>query len=596
LLVTLVYRRSFCIGVKLTTGIILIFFAANQSRLEKHVVDRSKFYELDEVSIFDLQLDSQNPRIRHGADQHDCIERIAEDRDSFLRLMKDIAANGLSPEHILLSKSAEGKLIVRDGNRRVTALKLLNRPDLALPDEGLRNLVFRIAGAAATPIGYKVDCLVCEDETTILDYLRRKHTGENGGIGQVGWSALLIALFNVHAAITDQNRRAAQLILWMEERGKHVTNEFPITTLTRLLNAETLAILGFSIQDDKLVAILPDANAYVLAARILDDIASNLVSVSRNGAPGTISVYSLDAALEYVRYVRRELGPADAAASTPDVAVPDPIASVPPNGKMDGAGQGAPVEGAAGDVRGTSVGAVAGIAGQAAQGGGGSDGGSVDEPMDVAGQGAPTGAVGEGGQGAPGAGQPDGGDPGFGDQSGASGSQQAGPAQPATAPAVVGASVKPGWDRPCLFGRRKNSRPDLAIPTDRRKALTIVSELRALDPFATPMAVTMLLRALLELSDGEYRKALQMKDHGALHKNMAASASRMLNDGLLTNAEHHVIQSYTRSEESFNHVRAIQKYIHDDIYHPNGQSLNTIWDSIGCFAKACWVGVTRAAT
>jgi len=106
----------------------------------------------------------------------------------------------------------------------------------------------------------------------------------------------------------------------------------------------------------------------------------------------------------------------------------------------------------------------------------------------------------------------------------------------------------------------------------------------------------MLLRALLELSDKEYRKAYQMKDQGALHKNISASASRMLNDGLLTDPEHHVVLAYSRSEESFNHIRAIQKYIHDDIYHPNGQSLNTIWDSIGCFVKACWVGVTRAAT
>lgn len=505
------------------------------------MVDRSKFFELDDVSIFDLQLDPFNPRIRHGVDQNDCIERISSERESFLKLMRDIATNGLSPQHILLSKSSEGKLIVRDGNRRITALKLLNSPDSALPDEALRNLVARIAGAATTQIVNKLSCLVCDDEATIVDYLRRLHTGQNGGIGQVDWDALLIALFNAHAGIPDQNRRAAQLILWMEEHGKHVGNDFPVTTLTRLLSVETLIILGFSVEADQLVPSLPKDKAYALAARVIDDIATGVINVTRGGGAG--SVFSPDAAMDYVRGVREELAPSAAATSSADSA-------------------------ASNSEQGASTGSVSpsGSSGQAT-----GEGAGVNDDCN-----SPGGATYDG-------------------QSADDGAQSA-PAQPASSATGSGATVKPGWDRPCLFGRRKNSRADLPIPADRRKALTIVSELRVLNPFDTPMAVTMLLRALIELSDKEFRKTTQLRDLGALHKNIGSSADRMLSDGLLTSAEHHIVLSYSRSEESFNHVRAIQKYIHDDIYHPNGQSLNTIWDSIGCFVKACWVGVTRAGT
>jgi hypothetical protein len=519
-------------------------FAAPQALPGGCVVARSKFYEQDGVSIFDLQLDPFNPRIRHGVDQHDCIERIADDRDSFLRLMKDIAANGLSPKHILLSKSDDGKLVVRDGNRRVTALKLLNRPDLCLPDEGLRNMVFRMASAATTPLVDKLDCLVCDEEETISDYLRREHTGQNGGIGQVDWSALLIALFNLHAGTVDQHRRAAQMILWMEERGRHVSNDFPITTLTRLLNTETLAILGFGVEGDKLVAVLPETSAFALASRIISDIATNVINVTRSG--GTGSVYALDAALEYIRRVRQEVGPAEQ---------PPPPADAQPTGgpseEPASGASGAPWQG------GTTGGSDAGPEGPEPYSGGQPAGGGATDPEDA---------------------------------------PKDDTANPAGGKPTSGATVKPSWDRPCLFGRRKNSKADFSFPHNRTKVMNVVSELRQLDPNATPMAVALLFRVLLELSDGAYRAVHQMKQADSLPKSIASSADKMLNDGLLSKAEHQVIETYTRGEQTILHVKTIQKFLHDDTSHPNGQGLNTMWDSIGCFVKACWLGVMRAET
>lgn len=532
----------------------MTIFAVFQRRMEKPVVARSKFYEVDDISIFDLHLDPFNPRIRHGVDQHDCIERISDERDSFLRLMRDIAAHGLTPQHILVSKSPEGKYIVRDGNRRVTALKLLNRPELALPDEALRNIVARIAANAAAPIVDKLDCLACDDEETIVDYLRRLHTGENAGIGQVGWSALLIALFNAHAGIADQNRRAAQLILWMEERGKHVGNEFPITTLTRLLNSETLSILGFGLNGDKLVATLPEANAYTLASRVIGDIADNVINVTRGGPA---SVYALDAALEYVRRVRREVGPAEARQESGGQRGSDQAGDKQAGGTTAGAREAGAAGGRTGDN-------------DTATGGGDSTRGASEDTDSPAGSAGPNGTGGAGSSGASAA---------------AAGTNQG-----------SATSVKPAWDRPRLFGRRKNARPDFAIPTGRDKVETIVAELRELDPNETPMAVTMLLRGLLELSDLAYREALNLPDKKALHTNIAACADHMKNAGLLTESQHLVILSYTRSEQEIMHVKSIQKYIHSDTFHPNGQRLNTMWDEIGCFVRACWEGVTRAGT
>lgn len=270
------------------------------------LMTRSKFYSVVDVSIADVQLDTNNPRIRHGQDQNDCITRILRDRDNFLNLLKDIANNGLTPEHILISKNTAGQWIVRDGNRRVTALKLLNQPELRSLDPALAPLITRVAQQYPN-FSTQVNCLACDDEQSILDYLERKHTGENDGVGQRNWSSLLKSLFNLQIGVNDQNKRAAQLVLWAEDHGFRVDDDFPLTTLNRPLNATTLNLIGFFINDDKLTPTLLETQTYALSARVIGDIAAGRVHVRRDDAEG--SIYSQEDQLAYFKRVRTEVGP-----------------------------------------------------------------------------------------------------------------------------------------------------------------------------------------------------------------------------------------------------------------------------------------------
>ncbi len=287
-------------------------------------MSRKKHYHVPAVPITDLLLDTHNPRIRHGQDQNDCIARILRERESFLNLLKDIASDGLTPDHILVSKDTEGKWVVRDGNRRITALKLLNQPTLCLPDSGLVNLIGRIADAEAANIPEMIDCLACDDERTILKYLERKHTGENSGAGQRNWSALLKSLFNLQLKASDQNRRAAQLVQWVEEQGMQVEDDFNITNLQRGLNATTLALIGFAIENDALKPTLPVPQAYALAARVVNDVATKRINVTRTGEPG--SIFTSDEQLAYFQRVRAEVGPAPQSQATANES-PSPEAS-----------------------------------------------------------------------------------------------------------------------------------------------------------------------------------------------------------------------------------------------------------------------------
>lgn len=472
---------------------------------------RRKFYPVNDVPVADLLLDTHNPRIRHGQDQNDCIVRILRDRDNFLNLLKDIASDGLSPDHILVSKNTEGKWVVRDGNRRVTALKLLTRPALCAHDAGLVNVVQRIADTEAENIPAIVNCLACDDEETILKYLERKHTGENAGVGQRNWSALLKSLFNLQLGASDQNRRAAQLLEWVESQGMRVEDDFEITTLNRGLNATTLALIGFAIEHDTLKPTLPVPQAYALAARVVNDVAAKRVNVKRGDEEG--SIYATDKQMDYFQKIRAEVGPVLNSYPAGE-AIPSPAEPSYTPSHVD-----SPVP----EIQSPNITPVPG-------------------------------------------------------------DHQVNP----TSERKLPSPSKAPWDRPSLFGPRKNASPGITIPSSETKAQSIIVELRKLNPYDTPLSIAMLLRALLELSNDYYREAKSLKKVDGLHKSIANTADHMKTTGLLSGTQHDLVMRYTRTTEGMLHVKTVQAYLHRDNYHPNAQALNTFWDEIGCFVAACW--------
>ncbi|MDD5388978.1 MAG: hypothetical protein PHD37_06515 [Gallionellaceae bacterium] len=485
-------------------------------------MSRDSFYQVPDVPVADLLLDTFNPRIRHGQDQNDCIHRLLRDRANFINLCKDIAARGLTPEHILVSKNADGKWVVRDGNRRVAALKLLNTPSQVHADTALFNTLTRAAGMPGVNIPSQINCLACDDEQIIRDYLERKHTGANQGIGQKNWTALLKSFFNIQADARDDYKRAAQLLLWLEEHEYGgVDDDFYITTLQRGLNTDTLALIGFAVRDDDLVPILPVHQAYDLAARVVRAIGSGEVNVKREEESG--SIITPEAQLAFFTAVRNEIGP--------PIAVATPV---PGDSDLQ------PLTERAG----------------------------IRPPAAPAGNQSATGTP----------------PPAIGGQWGATPPPASIPtrlpASPATAPR----------DRKFLFGTRKTASPGLSIPPSETKVQTIIAELRKLNPHETSLATTMLLRALIELSNDYYRAQhdLPPKEQTALHKSIAHTANHMGDANILTEPEHTVVMNYTQGSEGMLHIRTIQAYIHSTEHHPNGQALNTIWDDISCFVRACW--------
>ncbi|MGO2336509.1 hypothetical protein [Providencia sp.] len=144
------------------------------------------------IKVNKLLLDINNPRFPDSADnQRDAISKMLEiQSDKIIKLAKDIASKGLDPsENILVHESEDeaGFYIVDEGNRRVTALKLLLSPELT-SNEKIRKIFEKIQPTLNTIIDSVENCIVFEDDS-YAHWVNMKHTGQNNGVGRVEWTS-----------------------------------------------------------------------------------------------------------------------------------------------------------------------------------------------------------------------------------------------------------------------------------------------------------------------------------------------------------------------------------------------------------------------
>ena len=277
---------------------------------------RSDFRVVSDIAVEDLLLDVQNARIRAGADQNDCIRRILRKRDQFLAICESIAKDGLTTMPILASPNSDGTYTVKDGNRRTTALKLLNNPALCPEPE----LVSKISKIVATYKNFpsQVDLMVTANESVMINEVLSRHQGEMAGVGQMGWSAYLRTLYLLNHDHPAEYTRPGQYALWAEEQGIFVDDDFPITTLQRFFTIENLQLLGFDIDsNEELTLNLPQVQVRQIATKVVGDF---------GGGKSVNEVFTPDQARQYIETVRASAGLPPPTSTAP----PAPASTAPP--------------------------------------------------------------------------------------------------------------------------------------------------------------------------------------------------------------------------------------------------------------------------
>ncbi len=202
---------------------------------------RNKFTAPFRVPIDDIKLDIKNFRY-YGevSTQRESIAAMLNDQKSnIFNLVKDIAENGLTPDPIVLSKDENDEWLVREGNRRVVALKILNNPSI-ISNKSTRSRFTKIAKKYDDKVPYNVECISCDDENCILDYLDRLHTGARQGTGRVDWSPENKSQFDMHIGKPAANKLAIKVKGWAQKEGASLKEPYNITNLQRVLQNKSV--------------------------------------------------------------------------------------------------------------------------------------------------------------------------------------------------------------------------------------------------------------------------------------------------------------------------------------------------------------------
>jgi len=238
------------------------------------------------VLLSAIRLSLQNPRLESIPDSsRDALKAmVKKEGDRLIEMAKHIVEHGLNPAELPIlmpDPDNSGMFIVLEGNRRMSALKLLENPALgsdaltAAQAKRFRKLSERFDEHPITSVVTVV--MASEDEA--VPFLRLRHMGQMGGAGLVTWNAADVQRFEAR-----RGKPSIELqILDRLEHGKHITAEERrdfrkegITTLRRLIGTpEVREQLGLDVDRAKgrLSFLYPDDEVYKGLKRIVSDIA-----------------------------------------------------------------------------------------------------------------------------------------------------------------------------------------------------------------------------------------------------------------------------------------------------------------------------------
>lgn len=257
------------------------------------------------IPVADLLLDEENPRLdTPNQGQRETIRAMATLQDTRLQaLAADIVQHGLDPSDLLIVMEAGNKrYVVLDGNRRATALKALENPEIvrdAVPSGVLRALK-RLSIEYDRESNDAVLCTVVTDRAEADHWIELKHTGYQDGVGPLRWGPDEGARFRARTGgILDAETQALN---FLQERGDispSFRRQVPTTTFRRLLRTPGVREkLGLDWKNNTLMVTGQE-----------DAVAKALLYVARDLSEGRITVRDLDRKADRLRYA--EALPAD---------------------------------------------------------------------------------------------------------------------------------------------------------------------------------------------------------------------------------------------------------------------------------------------
>lgn len=172
-----------------------------------------RFDTIDTFKVDELLLDKGNYRFRRADSQPDCIDKIfSSSPTSFRNMMKSISEDDLG-DLLLVYLDPEAGPIVYDGNRRLSAIKVLYDPDLI---DDRKTQTEAKALREKTNFNFdKIRAQVSSDRNLVLKTVYERHAGGKG-ISQISWTALANATFRFDEGMIQKGDYWYDLALLLE--------------------------------------------------------------------------------------------------------------------------------------------------------------------------------------------------------------------------------------------------------------------------------------------------------------------------------------------------------------------------------------------
>lgn len=238
--------------------------------------------------VSQLDLDKRNPRINSVEDQTTALREllsIEKDAEKIFALAANICEMGmLDPGdrlYVIPSDSEQDRYIVLDGNRRLTALRLLSQATLIDRDDiGLSSVMRqrfkRLQRDHAGRWPTEVDVVVFDSRQAANEFIRLRHTGENAGAGRSAWSALQVARFDNTGTWQCLEQLRHDNALSLDASNALDRGEFAITNFERVANVGAFQErFGYALASS--FSVNSKERAYAALSKLAADVVSGRV-------------------------------------------------------------------------------------------------------------------------------------------------------------------------------------------------------------------------------------------------------------------------------------------------------------------------------
>ncbi len=262
------------------------------------------------IVFTNIFLDTENPRHDASGSQPELMEAMVQSQNrKLLKLAEDIVENGLGPEpfYVMPYDSSRDKFIVLEGNRRLTALKLLHNPS-SLPESTqpfFKKKIKELSKKFSKKPISEVQCIVFNNRAAARRWIELKHTGENEGAGTVAWDAISKRRFEAFKKGHTPELQVIEFILKegnLDEAQKKLFAAIPVTTVKRLIDMpEVRKALGLYKKENDL---LTSATKAEIRSALMEFFAPFATGEKKVG-----DVYYREQRLNYLKRFPEELRP-----------------------------------------------------------------------------------------------------------------------------------------------------------------------------------------------------------------------------------------------------------------------------------------------